>query len=71
MKRLGIVIVALTIWLIAGGGFGDGVAWAALPEKKPLPGPASPLWYAYLIAFVLIFGAAAITFKNAKRTHLD
>lgn len=67
MKRLGIVIVALAGWLTSGGG----IAWAALPEKKPLPGSAGPLWYAYVIAFVLIFGAAAITFKNAKRTHLD
>jgi hypothetical protein len=68
MKRLTqkIVVAVAGVMLTAGS------AWAALPEKpNPISQPDKPLWYAYVIAFVLIAGAAAATFKNAKRTHLD
>jgi hypothetical protein len=49
-----------------------GSAWAALPKKpNPIAQSDTPLWIAYVIAFVLMGGAAAATFKSAKRTHLD
>ena len=66
MKRLAGVIAVAMGWLL-----GTSSAWAALPAKPdPLSAPGKP-YLAYLIAFVLIFGVAAVTFKNAKRTHLD